>query len=170
VVDTVIRTYLPRSSNLNSIRNTMDTLAKINAVEKTDLGKVLHNLAGQIKRRGLVVIISDLLDDEEQLLKGIQHLRFGGHEVIVFHVMDPEELEFNFGNTVEFQGLEGQPTLTTRPREIRKSYLNELNAFLDRVRLGCERQNCHYVLANTAHPLKETLQSYLGFRHRATAR
>jgi len=170
VCDTEVRTYLPRSSNLNSIHNIMGTLAKITATEKTDLGKILHDLAGQVKRRGIIIVISDLFDDEENLLKGIQHLRFAGHEVIVFHVLDPEEIEFNFSGSVEFQGLEGDPTLTTRPRDIRKSYLSELNAFLDRVRIGCERQNCHYVLANTAHPLKETLRSYLGFRHRATAR
>jgi len=170
VCDTAVRTYLPRSSSLGSIHNIMATLAEIKATEQTDLGRVLHDLAGQVKRRGIFIIISDLLEDEEKLLKGIQHLRFGGHEVIVFHVLDPAEIDFDFSGSVEFQGLEGGPQLTTRPRDIRKSYLAAFNEFLDRVRIGCERQNCHYMLVNTAHPLKETMRNYLGFRHRATAR
>ena len=170
VCDTMIRTYLPRSGNLNSIHNIMETLAEIKATQKTDLGKALHDLAGTVKRRGLVIVISDLLDDEDRFLKAIQHLRFAGHEVIVFHVLDPAEIDFDLTGSVEFEGLEGGPKLTARPREIRKTYLAQLNAFLEKIRLGCERQNCHYVLANTSHPLKETLRSYLGFRHRATAR
>ena len=91
-------------------------------------------MARQIKRKGIVILISDFFDDVDDVLEGIQHLRFSGSEVIVFHVLDPYELEFPFKGTVEFRGLEGAERLLTRPRELRKSYLTELNAFIEKLR------------------------------------
>ena len=116
------------------------------------------------------ILISDLFDDEEQILKGVQHLRFNGGEVIVFHVMDPYELEFPFNGMVEFEGLEAADKLMTRPREIRKSYMREVEAFQTRLREGCERQNTHYQLVDTSHPLHEVLSGYLAFRLRTHTR
>jgi hypothetical protein len=114
------------------------------------------------------VLISDLFDDEEALFEGVRHLRFGGHEVIVFHVLDPEELEFPFRGQVEFRGLElASLVQRTQPADIREAYLREFGAFRDRVREGCERDQCHYVLVNTAQPLHEALSGYLAFRRRA---
>jgi hypothetical protein len=84
--------------------------------------------------------------------------------------MDPWELEFPFTGQVEFEGLENIPKLQTRPAEIRKSYLAEIEQFLRRMRDGCERNNCHYTLINTAQPLAETLSAYLAFRLRTTSR
>jgi uncharacterized protein (DUF58 family) len=131
---------------------------------------VLHDMAGQIRRKGIVILISDLFDDEEKILDGVQHLRFGGNEVIVFHVMDPFELDFPFQGMVEFDGLEGMDKLMTRPREIRKSYLREVEAFRQRLREGCEKNNVHYVLVNTGHSLHEVLSGYLAFRLKTTTR
>ena len=108
--------------------------------------------------------------NNRKILDGIQHLRFGGSEVVVFHVMDPYELEFPFSGMVEFEGLEQTDKLLTRPREIRKSYLREVEAFRNKIREGCERQNTHYQLVNTAHPLHEMLSGYLAFRLRTHTR
>ena len=123
-----------------------------------------------MRRRGIVIIISDLFDDKQKILEGLRHLRFNGHEVIVFQVLDPHELEFPFTGTVEFAGLEQGPTLLARPAEIRRSYLGELGKFLDTLRLGCEKNRCHYTLVNTAHPLHEVLSGYLAFRRRTATR
>ena len=84
--------------------------------------------------------------------------------------MDPYELEFPFTGQVEFDGLEGIDKIQTRPAEIRKSYLREVDAFRQRLREGCERNNCHYTLVNTAKPLHEVLSAYLAFRLRTTTR
>ena len=92
--------------------------------------------------------------------------RFGGHEVIVFHLLDPYELEFPFRGLVEFDGLEAASRLLTRPADIRKSYLRELESFCARLREGCERNQCHYVQVDTARPLTELLSGYLAFRLR----
>lgn len=166
--DSDVREYVPRTSALASVHEMMRLLAAYQAAEgvKTDLGGVLHRMAASTPRRGIVVVISDLLDEEESVLKGIQHLKFGsggsgGHEVIVFHTLDPAELEFRFDGNVEFEGYEGGGKLQTRPGEIRASYLKEFGAFRERVRLGCEQNNCRYVLADTSRPVAEVLGEYL---------
>lgn len=127
------------------IHKVLTTLAAFNPTAQTNIAVVLHDMAVQIRRRGIVIIISDLFDDEQKILEGIQHLRFGGNEVVVFHVLDKDELEFPFTGLIEFHGLEGIPKILTRPQEIKKSYLRELEAFRTTLREGCERNQCHYV-------------------------
>ncbi len=168
--DTETREYIPRTDSLGKIHHIMNRLAAFQATQKTNLGVALGDIARIAKARGIIVVLSDLFDDEDAFEKGIQQLRFGGHEVIVFHIMDPDELEFNFTGRVEFIGLEGAPTLETSPADIRKSYLKEMNAMRARVRLACERTGSHYVLANTGHALAETLSGYLVFRQKVCAR
>ena len=170
VFDTAVRSQVPRTGNLASIHNIMSVLAAFDPKDQTSIGRVLHETAGRISRKGITILISDLFDDEQAILDGIQHLRFGGNEVVVFHTMDPYELEFPFQGLVEFEGLEQTPKVMTRPREIRKSYLREVEAFRQRLREGCQRQNVHYVLANTGHPLHEVLSGYLAFRLRTMTR
>jgi hypothetical protein len=130
----------------------------------------MADIARIAKARGIIVVLSDLFDDEEGFERGLQQLRFGGHEVIVFHVLDPDELEFPFKGRMEFIGLEGAPTLETSPADIRKSYLKEMDAMRARMRLACERTGSHYVLANTGLALAETLSGYLVFRQKVCAR
>ena len=170
VFDTAMKHFIPRTGNLASIHNVMNMLAAFEPKNQTNVGDVLHNLAGTIKRKGLTIVISDLFDDEAKILDGIQHIRFGGSEVVVFHVLDPYELEFPFNGMVEFDGLEIPEKLMTRPRDIRKSYLKELEAFRTRLREGCERQNTHYMPVNTSQPLHEMLAAYLSFRLRTHTR
>ena len=164
--DTTIRDYTPRSDNKATIHRLMSKLAAFESKEQTNIAAILHDMALQIRRKGIVIIISDFFDDEEKILEGIQHLRFGGNEVIVLHTMDPHELEFPFMGLVEFEGLEAVPKILTRPSEIRKSYLREVEAFRLRLRDGCEKNQCHYVLVNTGQPLGEVLSAYLAFRLR----
>ena len=170
VFDTETRDYLPRSNSHSMIHKVLTTLAGFNPTQQTNIAVVLHDMAMQIRRRGIVILISDLFDDEQKVLEGIQHLRFGGNEVVVFHVMDEAELEFPFKGLIEFHGLEGIPKILTRPQEIKKSYLRELEAFRSTLREGCERNHCHYVPVNTAQPLHEVLSGYLAFRMKTTPR
>jgi uncharacterized protein (DUF58 family) len=164
IFDTASRQYLPRSNSHTMMQKVLNTLAAFEPTGQTGIAPVLHEMARQIRRRGIVFIISDLFDDEQKILDGIQHLRFGGNEVVVFHVLDDAEINFPFEGMVEFEGLEQIPNLLTRPREIRTSYLREFNGFCDRVREGCERNRCHYLQVNTSDPLSEVLSGYLAFR------
>lgn len=164
--DSEMRDYAPRSDNKSVIHSLMSRLAAFQGSRETRIGTVLHDIARQVRRKGIIILISDCFDDEQRILEGIQHLRFGGHEVILFHVMDPYELEFPFQGLVEFQGLESSGLLQTRPADIRKSYREEVDAFLRRLREGCERDQCHYFQVNTSHPLSEVISAYLAFRLR----
>jgi uncharacterized protein (DUF58 family) len=170
IFDTELRETMTRTDNLGKIHAIMSRLSGFKAAEPTKLGAALSDLARMIKARGIVMVISDLFDDEEAFEKGIRQIRFGGSEVIVFHVMDPYELEFPFDGTYEFVGLEGGGRMKTSPASIRKSYLQAVNAFRRRAQEACERCGCHYVLANTRLPLAEMLGGYLAFRHKAAAR
>jgi uncharacterized protein (DUF58 family) len=164
VFDTQVRAFHPRTDSMASIHNLMAILAGFVPGQPTNISTVLHDMARQVKRRGIVIVISDFFDEVDDALKGIQHLRFSGSEVIVFHVLDPYELEFPFKGTVEFQGLESDEKLLTRPADLKKSYLREFNAFVEKLRDGCERNGCNYVQVNTIQPWHEVLSGYLATR------
>jgi len=170
IFDSSVRSHVPRTGNMASVHAIMNRLAAFDPVGQTGIGTILHEMAGQIRRKGLVILISDLFDDERAIQDGLQHLRFGGHEVIVFHVMDPFELEFPFGGMVEFEGLEHEGIIKTSPADVRTSYLREVEAFRRRIIETCEKHRSHYVLANTAVALHEMLAGYLAFRRRTTDR
>lgn len=170
VFDTQIREHIPRTDNPGKIHEIMHRLAAFESVEGTRIARALRDLASALKSRGIVIVISDLFDDEDQFQKGVERLRFQGSEVIVFHVLDPYEIEFPLKGTVKFVGLEGAPELQTSPQSIRKSYLAEFNQFRTRVRHICERAGAHYILADTGVPLSETLSEYLAFRQNARQR
>ena len=164
VFDAKMREYQPRTDSLAKIHQICHLLASFQPTEPTAISGVLTDIARQVRRRGIVILISDLFDDEERVLQGIQHLRLAGHEVIVFQVLDPAELTFPFTGQVEFQGLEAQGRVITRPAEIRRSYLEEFNAYLSRIRLGCERNGCPYVQVTTDQPWADVLSAFLATR------
>jgi uncharacterized protein (DUF58 family) len=170
VFDTEMRDTMTRTDNIAKIHPIMHRLAAFKATQQTRLGPALSDVARMTKARGIIIVVSDLFDDETAFEKSMQQLRFGGSEVIVFHVMDPYELEFPFDGTVEFLGLEGANRIKTNPQAIRRSYLDSVNAFQKRMQLVCDRSGSHYILANTKTPLGEMLSSYLAFRHKVAAR
>jgi uncharacterized protein (DUF58 family) len=164
VFDSAARERLPRTDSMGRMHDILMKLSAFDPTEQTDIGRMLDDLALEMKKKGIVILISDLFDDEERVFRGIQHLLFGGHEVGVFHVMDHAEVEFPFTGSVEFVGLEQGPRMTTQPAALRKSYCAEVLAFRDRVRLACERNRCHYVFADTSQPWGEVLTGYLASR------
>lgn len=164
VFDTETREYIPRTDNLGKIHHIMNRLAAFDASEGTGIGKAVEQISHRARNRGIVILISDIFDDEEGLTKALQRLRFTGHEVILFHVLDPYELTFPFTGTWKLLGLEELTEVQTSPADIRKSYLENFNAFRDRVRATCEKFNTHYVLADTGKSLAEVLSGYLAFR------
>ena len=164
IFDTEIREQFTRTDNPGKIHDIMRRLSEFNATNATKLGKVMNDLAGSIKPRSIVIIISDIFDDEEAFQKNVERLRFQRSEVIVFHVLDKDELEFPFTGTVKFVGLEKAGIMQTSPAAIRKSYLKTFEEYRTRIRRICDRTGSHYVLANTSSPIGETLSEYLAFR------
>jgi len=170
LVDESVRETVSRTDNLGKIGLIMDRLAAFTTRKSSRLGSALNDLAQMVKTRGITIVISDLLDDEVAIEKAIQRLRFGGNEVIVFHILDPHELEFPFDGMVEFVGLEDGSRLKIAPADLRKSYLQAFGDYRRRIQSACERVGSHYVLVDTKTPLGETLGGYLAFRHKVTAR
>ncbi|MCS6852646.1 MAG: DUF58 domain-containing protein [Gemmataceae bacterium] len=160
------REQLPPSSQVAHLPMIWRALERVEPSGKTAIGSLLHSLAEQVRRRGLVFLISDCFDDVASILSGLQHLRFQGHEVIVFHVLHPDELEFPFEGLVRFVGLEQAGDWRTQPRQIRPAYLRALRAYLTELRAGCEAQRCDYVLMDTSRPLATGLSQYLARRLR----
>jgi uncharacterized protein (DUF58 family) len=166
VFDSAWRHQLPPSSQMGHVRTILSTLESVEPQEKTSIAPLLEQLAEKVNRRGLVFLISDCFDRVADLLKGLQHLRFRGHEVIVFHVLHHDELEFPFEGTTRFEGLEIPQHLMTRPQLIRPAYLRAVRSYLDELRRGCEGYRCDYVLMDTSKPLGPVLAEYLAARLR----
>ncbi len=173
VFDAEWRERLPASGQMGHVQKILETLESVEPKEKNDkeknemennMGALLHDIANHVKRRGLFFLISDCFDHVESLLYGLQHLRFGGHEVIVFHILHPDELEFPFSGMVKFDALEEKMHLLTRPQLVRPTYLKTLQKYLDDFQKGCERNRCDYVMMNTGKLLGQTLTAYLARR------
>lgn len=167
VFDSEWRNRLPASGQMGHVQKVLETLESVEPRDKNAVGPLLHDMANHVKRRGLFFLISDCFDDVDSLLGGLQHLRFGGHEVIVFHILHPDELEFPFNGMVKFDAMEERMHLLTRPQLIRPTYLKALQKYLDQFQKGCERNRCDYVLLNTGKPLAESLTAYLARRFKA---
>lgn len=164
VFDDAVRRHLRPSSQPMQLKEVIRLLDTTPAREKSNLGAVLNDLAERFKKRGVVAILSDFLDDPARIIAGLKHFRHRRHEVIVFHVLDPAELEFPFRETTLFKGLEGMPEVLTEPHALRQAYLTELGAFLETLRKGCRMINIDYVLLRTDQSLDVPLSSYLASR------
>jgi uncharacterized protein (DUF58 family) len=164
VFDSVWRDRLPASGQMGHIQKILETLESTEPRDKNEMGPLLHDIANHVKRRGLFFLISDCFDDVESLLGGLQHLRFGGHEVVVFHILHPDEMDFPFNGMVKFDAMEERMHLLTRPQLIRPTYMRALEKYLDEFQKGCERNRCDYWRMNTGKSLGESLAAYLARR------
>ena len=137
---------------------------------KTSAATVLQDLAASMKRRGLVILISDLLDEPEEIIKGLKQLRSRGNEIIVFQLLDPDELHLPFKEPSRFLDMEGDLKLLADPDAIRSAYLETLNALLDRYREACFSHRIDYTLFDTSVGLDRALVRYLTWRQKLKTR
>ncbi len=159
--DNQVRELVRESGNPAHLRQLTATMASVVAKRQSALGAVLHEISQRVKRRGVVVLLSDLFDDLQSLLTGLKHLRHQRHEVIVLQVLDPAEIEFPFERATLFRGLEALPEVLTEPRGIRQAYQAELQEFLQRIELGCRSLQVEYELLRTDRPFDEALRQIL---------
>lgn len=164
--DTGIRLKLPPSSHPSHLKLLVHEIERTEPDNRTDVGGVFRNLAEEIGKRGLVVLVSDLFVDLATLKTTLQHFRHRRHEVVVFHVMHDHELTFPFNDNTQFKGLEVDMQLLTEPRSLRKTYLEVVERYLHQVRKTCAACGIDHVLMNTSEPLDAALASYLAFRSR----
>lgn len=161
---------LPTSSQLGHIHAITHTLEDTQPKDRTSIGPLLDEVADRVSRRGIVVLISDCLEDLEPVLAGLRHLRFRGHEVVLFHVLHRDEIEFPLDGNVRFIGLEGYEELMTRPHLLRPAYLRIVNKYLADIRRGCDTSGVDYVRLMTDTPLGPVLAEYLVRRLQAGRR
>lgn len=166
--NTRVRHVMPPSSRQNHLREMVHVLGETEPDKKTDVGDVFMELVSQIKTRGLVCIFSDLFADVDVLRKALQQFRVRKHEVVVFHVMDKDELEFPFEDNTRFIGLESDDEVHADPRALRKSYLEIVGNYRRSVKKICSKIGVDYQLVDTGQPLDAILARYLAFRKHHT--
>lgn len=160
-----IETFIPPKAKRDYLIQILRALENRGPAGETNVGKILEEIAGQIKRRGLVVLVSDLLDEPEQILKGLRLFRFKGNDVIVFHLLDPAELSLPFDGNILFEDLEElNLRVVADPRAIRKTYREVVEEFTSRMRQECHDNVIDYQLIATSTPLDRALASYLSWR------
>ena len=155
---------LKPSSHPSHIKQVFHELETTEPDDVTDVSDPFLWLAGKIQRRGLVVLFSDLFLDPEELGESLNQFRLRRHEVIVFHVMHGDELTFPFEENTLFRGIEIDAQLHTEPRALRRSYMEAVESYLQRVRRVCSTAGIDHVLLDTSKPLDVVLSSYLNFR------
>src|SRR5512145_281093 len=160
-----IEAFIPPRAKRDYLTQILHALENRGPGGETKVGKILDDIAGQIKRRGLIILVSDLLDEPAQILKGLRQFRFKGNDVIVFHLMDPAELNLPFDGNILFEDLEAANLrVITDPRTIRTTYQQVINEFIAEMRKQCHDNAIDYQLISTATPLDQALASYLSWR------
>ena len=162
--DDVIRARVPPSSKQNHLQAILTSLDREKPAKKTDLFQLLSQVAEEQTRRGLIVLVSDLFVDRAGLFKGLKLLRTRGHDVMVFHVMDDEELDFTYAGTTKFEGMEEMGDLICDPRSLREGYQQAVQQFVEELRRNCARQMVDYQTIRTSEHLDAVLAHYLTHR------
>jgi uncharacterized protein (DUF58 family) len=163
--DEMVAKQVPPSNTRANLGNIFGALEQAKSKkQKTKIGGVLHELASHLRQRGMVLIFSDLFDKTEEVLHGLHEIASRGHDIVVFHVLDRDEVEFPFERMTLFQGLEQMPELLCDPRSLREAYLKEIETFAEEIRKGCLGQRIDYVRVVDSMPLDVVLTSYLSAR------
>jgi uncharacterized protein (DUF58 family) len=162
--DEQVRASLRESSNPSHWEQLLRVMEDSAPQRKTSLGPVFHDLAERFRRRGIVVVLSDMFGDVDAAVAGLKHFRHRRHEVILLHVLDPAELEFPFEEGTRFRGLEAWPDVVADPKALRRAYLDEFQRYLRRLQQGCRMAQVDYVPMRTDRSLEVALSSYLSAR------
>jgi uncharacterized protein (DUF58 family) len=164
--DEGIRLSLPPRATRSYLKEILKELESAQPAKKTGTAASLHLIAEQIKRRGLVIVLSDLFDSPESVMTALKHFRHRGHDVIVMQILDPLERSFAFESDAIFKDLETQEELMTQPWHIQKAYQQSMQEFLDFYKRQCRDNNIDYVLLDTSTPFDKALFEYLNKRKR----
>ncbi|MFO0880376.1 MAG: DUF58 domain-containing protein [Gemmataceae bacterium] len=162
--DTKEREQIPPRQGPGHLRVLMELLEKTQPGGETTLADTFHRLAETIKRRSLVIILSDLFDDAERLIGALKHFRHARHEVVVMQILDPAEVSFPFDDITRIEDMENAREVTSDPRAFRNAYLEEFGKFIEALRGGCRSAGIDYVTAQTNQRFDLFLGNYLARR------
>ena len=159
--NTDVQTFLPPRSKQSYVRELIRALEGAVPSNGTGTSVALHHVAEKLGRRGLVIIISDCLDQPDSILHALRHFRHDQHEVLMLHVLDPREVDFHLGSAAVFRDMETGQELTTHPQQLQRSYQAAVDEFCQRIKHGCHAQNIDYVRITTGQPFDAALREYL---------
>jgi uncharacterized protein (DUF58 family) len=162
--DQEVRNILPPRCQQRHIDGIVQSMDISRPRDKTDVEKILRRVTESIASRGMIVLISDLLVDREPFFRGLEMLIQRRHDILIFHVLDEDEMTFPFAGTTRFEGMEEQPNLLCDPRALRDGYLEALEEYLVEVRRGCTRLGIDYALVRTGEYLDAVLSKFLHHR------
>ena len=164
--DDRIRDLLPCSARPGHLKAVLVTLERLTLGTRTDIAKPLSDLVQAIRKRGLVVLISDLLDDPDRIIEGLKHFRYRGTDVVVFQVLDPHELSFPFERAARFRDMESDHEVVAVPAAVRDTYKARLDAMVANFRAALGQNGIDYTVLDTSQPLEVALLAYLQTRRR----
>lgn len=162
--DEAVRSRVPPRSKRNHLNALLAALDSENPAQKTDMYSVLHQVAKEQSQKGMIVIISDLFVARDSLFRGLKLLRHRGHDVLIMHVMDDEELDFSYAGTTRFEGMEEAGNLVCDPRSLREGYLEAVHTFLAEVRRHCALNVVDFQTIRTSEHLDAALRHYMNHR------
>jgi uncharacterized protein (DUF58 family) len=164
--DDSIAALLPASARSGHLRTVLLALERLQLGARTNVAKPLHDLAAAVSKRGMVVLVSDLLDDPATVLEGLKHFRYRGTDVIVFHILDPYELKFPFEHAARFRDLETAEEVMAVPGSVRDDYIEKIQGLIAHYRRELGLAGIDYCLLDTSQPLELGLMAYLMTRRR----
>ena len=160
--DEKIRSFLPPRSKRSHLQNILSTLAKTAPAARTNLAAVLHDAAERIRKRGLIILLSDLLgEDQQQVVEALHHLRYRGHDLMIFQVLDTSELTFEFDGQVRFEEPERGGHVDADPRAIQAGYLEAIGAFIEEYRRQCQTVRADFVTVHNGMTFDKALIEFL---------
>ncbi|MEX0671182.1 MAG: DUF58 domain-containing protein [Pirellulales bacterium] len=162
--DTEMREFLPPKQGKRHLFAILSRLEQLSCQGESDLGPTLKRIAQRLNRRGVIVLISDCHSAVESVVDGIRHLMARRHDVVVFHLLDADEVTFPFQSLTSFRDLETTGQLMTDPLRLRKKYLERLAGFREAIKSGCASAGADYRFIDTSEPIETVLRDYLLFR------
>lgn len=161
VFDDMIRSYLPPKSKRSHLTNILTTLARTRPFGPTGLGRALTEIAARVKKRSLIILFSDMLDDQDEVIQGLRHLKYRGHDLVIFQVLDNSEMTFDFEGQVKFEEPETGDSVQVNSKAIKASYLAELQAFIEQYKNECQAVRADFVTVNNAMTFDKALKEFL---------
>ena len=164
VFDSKIRQSISPKSTKNHLNTILSIMEKMEIGNQTNISHILHMGAEKIKKKGLIILLSDLFDSSDKVINSLKHLRYYNHEVLVFHILDQQEIELNYNEKIIFEDLENSNQIVTNPWQIKKSYKKEMQDRIQYFKTECSRLNISYNLFLTDQLLDTAIYQFLNKR------
>ena len=159
--DENISSMIKPKSKISHLNSLLKAMHKTKTGGETSISKLLHTLAESISKKGLIILISDLLDDEKEVIKGLRHFKHKGHEVIIFHIIDPKEKNLDFNQNINFLDIETDNSIITDTRQIKDQYNKAFNDFCSFYKNKCSLNKIDYIPITTDKSLDVSIMQYL---------